>query len=94
MIAEIPDKILLCIIDNKNGFQIDAELPSRMPASELSVGLLRLLQAYEPLKYANYTTVELWTDSKKLQADQTLASEKLWDGSELYLLFPRNQSST
>ena len=90
MIARIPDKVLLCITDNINGLQFDIELPSQMPACDLSEGVLRLLQDYAPTRYARYTTVELWTANKKLLANQTLASEKIWDGSELFLIFPHD----
>ena len=83
MSAVIPERVLVSLQDRESGFQSDAELPSHMPASKLSVGLLRLLQSHEPGRYSGCTKLDIWIGDRKLSNDQTLASVGAWDGTVL-----------
>lgn len=80
-----PEKVIVALLDRENGFQSDAELPCHMLVSDLSVGLLRLLQAKEPGRYAGCTRIDLWIGDRKLSGNQTLASVGAWDGTLLVL---------
>lgn len=85
MTADIPQKVLVSVVDEKSHFFSDMELPTNMPISDLSRGILILLREYEPKKYFNCSFANLWVGDIKLKDTQTLASAGVWDGSTIRL---------
>ena len=85
MKAEIPETVLVCLIDERKNYKVDAELPSQMPGSELKTGLLRLLKKNEERLYLNSDSLIIRYNGSVLGDQETLASVGAWDGSELYL---------
>ena len=90
MSAEIPDSVIVAVAvnDTASGKVYDFELPSRMTASDLTQGILRLLREFEPGQLDGRTIAELWAEGERIPENGTLASEGIWDGSEIILRFP------
>lgn len=88
MTADIPGSVIVAVRDEDSAFQCDFELPTQQKIGDLTKGLLRLLREFELNRYGHKTAAELWSGSRRLADDQTLASADIWDGAELRLHFP------
>lgn len=91
MIGEIPDSVIVAVVDNDNGYTSDMELPTEMLVDDLVKGILHLLQEYEPRKYAGQRLPVLYAKERELDGGETLASAGIWDGTEIVLRFPEKK---
>lgn len=91
MISEIPDRVIVAVVDSDNGYTSDMELPTEMPVDDLAKGILHLLREYEPRKYAGRYLPVLYAKGRELNSGETLASAGIWDGAEIVLRFPEKK---
>lgn len=81
----VPKSVIISLRDPASGFASDAELPTGMPAGDLSRGLAALLRSLEPKYFAGTDKLSLSFNSITLSGHETLASVHAWDGSEILI---------
>lgn len=80
------DYTLVTVMNKKNGWSVDMELPAKLKIRELIPKLLDALKQYDERQFGELQTIGLATNGKRIQESASLADYDLWDGSIIELL--------
>ncbi|MBQ3347391.1 MAG: EsaB/YukD family protein [Synergistaceae bacterium] len=81
-----PDTFIATITNNERSIEMDMELPSRMPISELCHQLLMILKEFHEDMFTGWEKCCIEFNSRILKNDDTLLKAGAFDGSRLTVL--------
>lgn len=81
-----PETFIVTVQTADESFVQDMELPSEMPASELSVKLLEALKSMPESEFADCRTCRLEFNSRMLEDNESLLKAGAFDGSRIMVL--------
>ena len=77
------DRVIVTVNFLSSGKKLDLELPAFLPMAELCPKLLETLKGIAPQEYMRTRRIEIWWNGRKLEDQDTLATQGAWDGSIL-----------
>lgn len=77
------DSVLVTVVLQEEGKELDMELPAFMPVRRLRGKLLEALRVLFPEYYQAVAEVTVSWKGRILSEEETLASAGIWDGSRL-----------
>ncbi|MBQ7155743.1 MAG: EsaB/YukD family protein [Synergistaceae bacterium] len=81
-----PDTFIATVTNEERSFELDMELPSGMPVSELCQQILMILKDIHEEMFTNWNKCRLEYSSRILKDDDTLVKAGAFDGSRLVVL--------
>lgn len=75
------DHVIVTVCSKENDFEIDMELPMKMPISELAPGLLENLKVINGQLFRGKDCIHLRYRGNELKSTETLETACVFDGS-------------
>ena len=78
-----PDTFIATVTNSERSFELDMELPSAMPVSELSSHILMILKSIHEDIFSAWLSCRLECNNRILNDDDTLMKARVFDGSRI-----------
>lgn len=75
------DHVIVTVRSKENKFDIDMELPAKLPVEDLAPKLLENLRAIAPEQFRGKESIQMKYRDAVLKPTETLESGKVFDGS-------------
>jgi hypothetical protein len=82
----MPDSFIVTIANASRSFEVDLEIPSRVPLAEFKGKLLGILKILADYEFGGWRDCALIHKNRELAARETLANAGAFDGSRLVIV--------